>query len=359
MTTIGSEVQTRGGWRGVALQVAGLVIGLALLGWCVSIALRPGNREQLERLGEAPWWMIGAVVGLSVLSLGFNAGVFWSLVRPSKRLGFGYVLAVNSVATCLAYLPFKLSLVFRFFIHRVRDGIPVATIAAWIAAAGMSLAVVCGPVAGVAALGVRDAWLVPLAGLAAGVIALAAWLVAGALAGPSGMERIRRMASFSGIGAIERLVRTRTVEHLHAGFGMVGERSAWWTAIGWRACDLAVQSARFWVAARILGLDLEIGPAVLLGVTYYALGAASPSGAIGVREGGATGLAAMLHLDGGASYAGVTLLVSAADAIPTVLAACAGAAVLRRWGTRAPAAGVAGNLARGGSWFEARGMNGR
>ncbi|MBL8964200.1 MAG: hypothetical protein JNK70_09025 [Phycisphaerae bacterium] len=42
----------------------------------------------------------------------------------------------------------------------------------------------------------------------------------------------------------------------------------------------------------------------------------------------------MLHLDGGGSYAGVTLLVSAADAVPTVLAAMSGALLLRRWGTR-------------------------
>ncbi|MBX3391595.1 MAG: flippase-like domain-containing protein [Phycisphaeraceae bacterium] len=334
MSTNGHGNRAPRGWRGVAIQVVGLAVGLALLGWCVSVALRPENRDQLGRLREAPPWMIAGVVGLSAGSLVFNAAVFWSLIRPARKLGFGHVLAVNCVATCLAYLPFKLSLVFRFFVHRVRDGIPVPTIAAWVAAAGMSLVVVCGPVAGVAALGLRGVALIPVA---AGVAVAVAWGVsaaARAFAGSGGMARIRCLSSGLGIVMIDRAARTRTFEHLQAGFGMVGERFPWWAAIAFRAGDLAVQSARFWIAARILGLELDIAPAVVLGVTYYALGAASPSGAIGIREGGATGVAALLHLDGGGSYAGVTLLVSAADAVPTVLAAMSGALLLRRWGTR-------------------------
>nr|HRJ50554.1 hypothetical protein [Phycisphaerales bacterium] len=65
MSTNGHGNRAPRGWRGVAIQVVGLAVGLALLGWCVSVALRPENRDQLGRLREAPPWMIAGVVGLS------------------------------------------------------------------------------------------------------------------------------------------------------------------------------------------------------------------------------------------------------------------------------------------------------
>ncbi|MFG0313526.1 MAG: hypothetical protein ACF8LL_05000, partial [Phycisphaerales bacterium] len=43
---------TRRVW-GIAVQIVGFAIGIALLGWAVRMALRPENREQLEKLSEA------------------------------------------------------------------------------------------------------------------------------------------------------------------------------------------------------------------------------------------------------------------------------------------------------------------
>lgn len=329
-------------WRGVAVQVAGALIGLGLLGWCVSIALREGNREQLRRLGDASGGQIAGMLGLSLASLLFNGVVFWGLIGPAsakrgKRLGLWHVQAVNAVATCLAYVPFKLSVVYRFFVHRVRDGIPIGTIASWLAAAAAALVATCGPVVLVAAVlggGARALDLVAWSFCGTMCVATLGWAAARSLAGERGLARLRSMAGATRIGLLTTLAGSRAFEHLHAGFDMVGDWRAWGTAIGGRAGDLTVQAVRFWLAGQILGVSIDPGPALLLAVTYFALGAASPSGALGVRESGATGLAALLHLEGSEGYAGVTLLVTAADSIPTVGAALLGLIAVRPWRIR-------------------------
>lgn len=333
---------------GLAVQLLGLLVGLALLAWCVTIALRPENRQQLDRLGDASAAQIVGMLLLSVLSLLCNGIVFWGVIRPVRvalrdeatqagrplPLGFWHVQSVNAVATCLAYIPFKLSVVFRFFVHRVHDHVPIGTIASWMAAAAAALATVCGPVllAGVV-LGERAKGMTLIGASIAGVLVLAitGWAIARYFAGHDGLVRIRKWIAATRIGLLRRIADSKVFADIHAGFAMVGDSRGWATGLAGRIGDVAAQSVRFWLAGQILGVEIDPGVAVLLGVTYFALGAASPSGALGIREGGATGLAALLHLDQSQSYAAITLLVTAADSIPTLLAAGGGlAAVVRK-----------------------------
>ncbi len=321
--------------RRLACQVAGFALGIALLGWCISIALRPDNQSQLAKLKEASPASIAALLGLSIATLFCNGTLFWSLIQPAARLGFWHVQMVNSIATCLAYVPFKLSLIFRFFIHRTRDHIPIFTISAWMAAAAAALLAALGPIAAIAAG--RFGQGRSLLALSIGPVvltSLVAWLLARAFAGPAGLARLSGLLARTRLPLIPRLTSSAAFGHLHAGFDMVANPRAWSLTIAARLADLLVQAWRFQVAAGILGLHLDPSPALLLALAYYFLGAASPSGALGVREGGTTGLAMLLHIDRGEHFAAVALLVTAADAIPTLTAAVLGWIVLLATKTR-------------------------
>ncbi|MCG3124618.1 MAG: hypothetical protein GIKADHBN_03087 [Phycisphaerales bacterium] len=327
-------------WTGTLVQVVGLCVGLGLLAWCVSMALKPENRDQLRHLADARPSAIAGLLALSFASLLANGGVFWSLIRPIRTLDdrrgvpFWRMQAANAVATCLAYVPFKLSILFRVLVHRTQDRIPVGTIAAWIAAAAASLVVVCGPVLGLALIGFARERLLIAAGASALAAATLGWWLARLFAGPGGLAAIRRGADVLWPGVLGRLSRSAMVQHLHAGFDIAGTAQAWFGAVAFRALDLFVQALRFWTAAHILGLEIDLGSAILLGAVYYTLGAASPSGALGVREGGATLVAKLMQLSGGDTHASVTLLVTASDAVPTVLSAIAGALYIRPWRLR-------------------------
>src|SRR5690606_21428503 len=112
----------------------GFLVGLALLGWCVSIALSPENREQLDRLADAGWRPIALLVVLSGLSLALNGAIFWLVLLPARRLRAADVIATNALATFLAYLPFKISLIVRALIHQRRDRVPLVLLGAWMSA---------------------------------------------------------------------------------------------------------------------------------------------------------------------------------------------------------------------------------
>ncbi|VAX41234.1 hypothetical protein MNBD_PLANCTO03-956, partial [hydrothermal vent metagenome] len=112
-------------------QGAGFVIGLALLGWCVRVALSPENREQLAKLSEASLGQVAALLGLSATTLLLNGVFFWITLRPVKRVPLVDHVAINALCTFLAFLPFKIGALTRVAINNRRDGVPILTIGAW------------------------------------------------------------------------------------------------------------------------------------------------------------------------------------------------------------------------------------
>jgi hypothetical protein len=83
---------------------------------------------------------------LSLGTLACNATTFWIVIRPVRRLGWPWVFSVNAVATALAYLPFKLSVIARYVLHRRHDQLAVLTITTWFANVALVMAAVLGPV---------------------------------------------------------------------------------------------------------------------------------------------------------------------------------------------------------------------
>ena len=117
-------------------QIVGFLVGLGLFGWCLHLALSAEEtREGLARLfQEAGIQSLGVLVLLSTLSLTINGLAFWITLSPIRRLRILDVIAVNTLATIAANLPFKLSAVLRVLIHNRHDGLAIKTIIAWFAA---------------------------------------------------------------------------------------------------------------------------------------------------------------------------------------------------------------------------------
>lgn len=328
------------GWRGakVAFQLFGFLLGIALLGFAVRLAFSEQNRESINKLTEAPPGMFALLVGLSLVPLIVNGVVYRLLIRSLQRISVLDLLATNALCTFLAYLPFKIGMLTRVAIHRKRDRVPIPRIGAWFGA----FLLVYLPTLGVVVLVTRwrgEAdwvwWVVTLA-----LTAVSAWPVAwmsGLLEGQRGLGRIRGFAEWAHLPMRERLLHTPSFEHLHDGFTMTADTGA----VAWsgllRVLDFAAQSFRFMAAAALIGLELSFGDSLILTVSYFMIGLATPIGMIGTREAGAVAIAAVLGLGGGEplndemvdQFALVMVIVTGAEAIATAAAAGMGLAWLR------------------------------
>lgn len=248
----------------LALQALGFAVGVALLAWCANEAFAGPRREELRRLLAAPLWQPGALIGLAVVSAAINGAAFWGVLRPLRRLRLSDVVAVNFVASFLAFLPFKLGAVFRIGVHHRRDGVPMRDIVAWLGAfAALSLAAL-GPM--LLALFWRreiDLW----------------W----------GVSTVLGVAGAIGVGMLlARLARSRAwLRHASLGSYRIVDRPGpgVWCA-GCKLLDTGVHAARFLLAAYIFGIGLPPDRAMFYAAVYFLLGSASPAGMLGVRETG-------------------------------------------------------------------------
>lgn len=314
--------------RRIAVQLVGYGVGLALLGWCGSRAFSPENRAQLSKLGEASVSDVALLCLLSVISIVLNGFIFWTAVRPVRRVALGSVLSTNAIATALNYVPFKLSMLSRILIHNRRDGVPLLTIGAWLATVILILVATLGPIVVISLRHptIDRVWIAMVAGsmvIAAAVIVLLSRLC---LTAP-----LRRAAhTLTGRTRLGRkFMSSSMAPNVLDGLRMMASPRAVGTGIGLRLADVAAQSARFVVAAGILGVSLQFDRAFLLAATYFGIGIVSPFGMLGTREAGVAGLAEALDIPNPASIAAVVLLVSATEALVTIILATIGAVYLR------------------------------
>ncbi len=283
----------------VLVQVIGFAASIAALGWAVKMALTEENRAQLENLQNASAAQIMALVGLSFSSVAINGLIFWVVIRPVHKIRATDVISTNAIATLLAYLPFKLSLVARIAIHRKRDGVPVLTIGAWFAAMGVLMLAVLGPMALVSFVlkEVNVLWWAGVIGsVAIGVGAVI--VLARAFYGERGVKRI------ASVGMLKGWTEKESFGRLHAGFDMIAcpWSSSWAGAL--RMLDVLAFAGRFVVAAAVLGLPISGGDALLLGSVYFLIGVFSPFGMLGTREAGTIGAAALFGVSSAAIGAG-------------------------------------------------------
>lgn len=274
----------------LALQLLGFVIGLALLGWAVSIALSEKNRHSLEAVFTAEPRTLAVLLAVSAVSVIVNGLMFWVVLRPLHRLSAVDTALTNAIAVFLSALPMKINLVARVLIHHRRDGVPFKDIMAWFAAMAALAVAVLLPM-GLAGWwrGRIDAmwWIVGVGGSFA-VSGLGVWLGYLSLRHP--------WLSKMSLGS-DRIVRHwRTV--------------LWHTLL--RLSDMGLLAARFTAAAAAAHVDLPPERTVLLATTYFFLSVLAPLGALGFREMGVAGIAIATGADAG-QITLVTLIVTAAE----------------------------------------------
>jgi len=316
--------------RAIAVQVVAFAIGLALLAWCVTLALRPENRDKFALLAGAPRLDVAALFALSLASVLLNGGVFWAVLHPVRRLRLADIEAVNAVATFLNYLPFKLGLVFRVAVHTRRDGVPLLTVAAWMAAMGVIvLGSMVPPLAAGLWRGRIDALFVvsTLAGL--GLFFATTLAIARAFSGERGLARLGRLAARTRVGLARRAAASTPFARLHAGFAMLATPATLALAITLRTADLLIQAGRFVIASRIVHEPITFETAVLAASSYFLIGVLSPAGTVGAREGGTIGLASLLRGVTPSSFAVIALVVSATELAVHFFTAAAGTLWLR------------------------------
>ncbi|MBX3402700.1 MAG: flippase-like domain-containing protein [Phycisphaeraceae bacterium] len=316
----------------IALNLVGFALGLALLWWCGARALAPENREQLDRLAAAPWWQAALLVALALASAALNGLVFRAVLSPVRDIPATDAVAVNTVATLGNYMPFKLGLVFRVLTHNRRNGVPLLTIGAWLAAmAALMLCVFAPLIAAGAWRGRVDAlWWLAAAG---GILAMcAAAVMAARFFGAGSRWRIIERI-WAALPMPRRVREGPLLARAQEGARMLASPRAVATAASLRLLDVAVQAARFAVAAWIVGQPLSWDQALLAGSAYFIVGSLSPSGQLGVREGATAWLAAAalpgIDFD---RFAVVVLMVTAAEIAALLLGGPAALAFLARRG---------------------------
>ncbi len=259
----------------IAVQVVGLLIGVALFAWAISMAMSPKNADAIAKLRTAGAWQIVALFGLSAASIVLNGLMFHVVLTPLKRLSRLDVVLTNAIAVFLAILPFKLGLLVRVGIHHKRDGVPLRDMVAWFAAiSALALAV-----------------LVPLAaaGLWRGGLDIWWWVVS-----VGGIVSISVLAIACGRFA----EKWPLLAKLSLGSWRIVKHPA--PVIGhgvFRIADIGVLAGRFLIAAAIAGQALGLDDAVLMATVYFFLSAVIPTGNLGFREMGVTLLASKTGLD--------------------------------------------------------------
>ncbi len=316
----------------LALQAFFFLLSMGLLAWCISTALRPENADKIRNLWSAPPGLVACLFGLSALSLILNGAQFWTVIRPIKRLAFWDVQAVNGIAAFASYAPFKLSLIARAIIHSRRDGVPVITVGAWMGAVAVLLLGAVAPLLAVSLWRHAIDFYFVVFGIL-GVAVMAGLIVGFAriFAGEPGLTRVKAIAAK--VPLVDRLSHTQAYRKLHTGFDMLAPWRTVVVALAIRIVDLLVQAGRFLIAAQIVGMELTLDTALIAAIAFYVIGVASPSGSLGARESGTSGLAGILSIPGisAASFAPLTLIVSGTEILVNFTFGLMGTLWLKPW----------------------------
>lgn len=320
--------------RNIIIQVVGFVISMALLVWCIRLAIKPENVDKIGKLWEAPLGTKASLLALSALILFCDGAKFWVVLKPIKKLGFWHVQAVNGIAALLIYAPFKLSIIWRFIVHNRRDSMPVLTIGAWIGAVGIILLGVLTPLIAVSIWRQQIDWIFVVAGVA-GLVVMYLLTLLGAMlfAGQRGLARLNAMASVFKLAIINRLFASHAFAKAHAGFDMLASPLTMGSGYLCRISNLLLGAARFYLVAQLLGTPITIDTAVIASCTYFLVGVLSPSGSLGAREGATTGLASLLAVPGmeHGAFAPIAIFVSVLEIITHLCSAILGSFLIHPW----------------------------
>ena len=287
----------------IAMQVAGFIVGCALVVWCAQRAFADGGAG-LEKLRNADRSLVAILLLATLGSIVCSGLTFWAIVRPIRPIGLVETQSVNLMASLFNYAPVRLGLFLRCAFHWRVDRMSGTEIGAWIA--GVAI-VTLGTLASAIAAG--------LVQIPAGRSELSLdwmWFTTyGACVVAGGALTIFVCRS----PILRRLLK--------GGERALNDPRALAGGLAFRTIDVAMWTLRMWAAAKIVGVSLNPAQAALLaGVAI--LGAGNPLGRIGWREALVaivapyivTGAASPEELDTLTSQ--LALLESAGEAILTI-----------------------------------------
>ncbi len=269
------------------LQLAIFAVGVALLAWIVSRAVKEG---QWDRIAHANPMLVAALLGCTAVSAALNGWSFWVTVRPVRRIPAWDMQRINIVANMLNYAPLRLGAIARVYYHVRVDGLALLQIGAWFSLIAYLLLLGVGAclVATLVRFQVDWIWgLLVVAQMLAGILAI----------------RV-----FAGLPLVAR--------HGQGFDRMVGARSLWGAA-GLRIADIVMFSTRMGVAAAILDIRLSLPQIVVLAVVALTVSLV-PVARVGFREYCVAVVAARMSLSGGDVHANLNqlaLMESAGEAL--------------------------------------------
>jgi hypothetical protein len=312
------------------VQIIGFACGVALLMWCARLALRDENRPYLERILNASLPEVALMIGLCIASLIANGFLFVLVIRPLYRVHAISMCATNAVATFLNNFPFKVSILARFLIHSRRDRLSLSTVFAWLAAtAAVIFTVLIPPIASTLMNPAVDVkwWALTITGLVVCIVVLIT--ISKLLARM--MQRAIDGSSFF----------VKLLSRVHESPAMTAVPTAVVGGVAMRLIDTVLIALRFSLAARLAGVETQPGTIVLASSLYFLIGAITPAGAIGARDGGTFGILKFLPAAGviKTEFAVVILTVTASEFVVNLCAAAVSSLYLR-FSTSKPAVAV-------------------
>lgn len=308
-------------------QGIGAIVCIGLLGWVITRAGAQMTPERWALLRAAPWWQPGLLFALGLFSVAVNGLAWWVALRPVQRIRLADVVAVNAIATALAYLPFKLSVVFRVLYHRTMDGISLLRFGGWAAAVAGPMAAAMIPALLLAPSPLRrqPVVFIMVATFAAFASGLALARLSAFFATGAGWRHWRRLvARLAGRRGI-KLLKGNIVNNLRDALHLLARPRTVCLGVAARFLDGASLAARFLIAGELLGTPVDPGNAAIAGICFFALGVVAPTGTLGIREGGAAGVLAILGVN---DVAPVIVIVSATQILADLIAATVGTMVL-------------------------------
>jgi hypothetical protein len=245
------------------------------------------------------------LLALTAASVTLNGLIFWTTARPIRHLRAIDVIGVNSIATFLSILPFKLGFLSRAIIHRRRDGMRIVDLASWFISVSVLGVAVFVP------LGAISLWRgeLDLVWWITTSLSIGGVLVTAVVLGRLSEDRpwLARMS----------LGSWRVVKHP-------------WTVLAstvLRLMDVAALGGRFLVAGAIIGLPISFTQAGMHGTVFYLVSVLSPAGVLGFRETASERLG--LAADAAEQFALAALLVTFTEILVSGAMAIAGAIYLR------------------------------
>ena len=247
--------------RSQAVQIAGFVVGVLLLVWCIRTALAPEAAEGWQRLFAASPAAIAGLLLCSLASAVINGYMFWYSIRPVRKVRQRDMQILNVTAGLLNYAPVRLGAMARIVYHVRVDRLSVTFVGAWFVLLAGVVMIAAVPAAVLLLLRPRiDVLFVLL-------------VVGGALAGVLCVRAILLM--MLGVGWIGRLATDARA--------IIAHPFALPVATGLRLLDFTAYTARLWIAIGVLELSLSPSDAVLLAVVALVSGLI-PFGRLGFRE---------------------------------------------------------------------------